>query len=68
MLFAFIGGICGITFGLIIGNILLKKEKEKIYKTIPSRNINDYFKNQKNQHLSDEYMPRSIEDYYKKSK
>jgi hypothetical protein len=61
-------GICGIGLGIIIGNMSSKKEKEKIYETWTPRSINDYFKNQKNQHLSEEKTPRSIEDYYKKSK
>ncbi len=68
VLFALIGGICGIGLGIIIGNMSSKKEKEKIYETWTPRSVNDYFKNQKNQHLSEEKMPRSIEDYYKKSK
>jgi len=68
MLFAMIGVICGICLGIIICNISAKKDKEKIYKTWTSSSINDYFKNKKNQNISEEQMPRSIEDYYKKSK
>jgi hypothetical protein len=68
MLFAFIGGICGIILGIIICDISSKKEKEKIYETKTISSINNYYKNQKNHSFSEEQMPRSIEDYYKKSK
>ncbi|MCK4347680.1 MAG: hypothetical protein KAW47_03600 [Thermoplasmatales archaeon] len=66
ILFAVIGGIGGIGLGILIGSIQSKKEKEKIYKTWAPKSTLDYY-NQKNQHFSEGQMPRSIEDYYKKS-
>jgi len=67
ILFAVIGGIGGIGIGILIGNVQSKRKREKIYKTWTPRNINDYNNRQKIQRFSEEQMPKSIDEYYKKS-
>lgn len=65
-IFAIIGGIGGIGIGIMIGSMSSKKNKDKPKTTPPSKK-KEYLKIQQNQFFSDENIPKSIKDYYKKN-
>ncbi|UCH71584.1 MAG: hypothetical protein JSW62_04085 [Thermoplasmatales archaeon] len=59
-----IGIVGGMGLGLVIGNIILKKEEGKNKKPM-ARNI-DYYKKQRKEYFHKDEIPKSIKDYYKK--
>ncbi|MFW6121879.1 MAG: S16 family serine protease [Petrotogales bacterium] len=68
ILFAIIGGIGGVGVGILIARMSSKKRVDKRAPPKMQRNINNYYKKQKNQYFSEKEIPRSIKDYYKKNK
>jgi len=70
-LFAVIGGLGGLCAGVAIGLLPLayRRRREKSNKNLISRNIsNQYDKKINDEYFSDDQIPRSIKDYYKKTK
>ena len=70
-LFALIGGLCGLCAGVVIGLLPLayRRQREKSNKNFISRNINNqYNKKINDEYFSEDQIPRSIKDYYKKTK
>jgi len=70
-LFAFIiGGVGGILIGLIVssGSKQEKPKKQITQQKWTPRNINDYYKKQKDNYYPNGQIPRSMKDYYKKNK
>lgn len=63
---AILSAVAGIGLGLIISGISPKKEK--VHKKWVQKRIDDYKKISKYPYFSKEDMPRSIKDYYKKTK
>jgi hypothetical protein len=63
---AILSAVAGIGLGLIISGISPKKEK--VHKKWVQKRIDDYKKMPKYPYFSKEDMPRSIKDYYKKTK
>ena len=67
--FAMAGAIGGLCLGILIGLIVPKKQKDKPTSPhLKQKNIDDYYRQQKSQYFSDEEIPRSIQDYYKRIK
>jgi len=69
--FAVIGGLGGLCAGLAIGLLPLayRRQKEKSNKNLVSRNINNHYDKKINdEYFSQDQIPRSIKDYYKKTK
>lgn len=71
ILFAVIGGLGGLCAGVAIGLLpsAYKGRKEKSNKNLVPRNINNHYDKKINdEYFSEGQIPRSIKDYYKKTK
>ena len=71
ILFAVIGGLGGLCAGVAIGLLpsAYRRQKEKSNKNLIPRNINNrYGKKINDEYFSEDQIPRSIKDYYKKTK
>ena len=71
ILFAVIGGLGGLCTGVVIGLLpsMYRGRKEKSSKkSLPINMNNSYVKNTNDEYFSEDQIPRSIKDYYKKTK
>ncbi len=71
ILFAVIGGLGGLCAGVAIGLLpsVYRGRKEKSYKNLVPISMNDhYIKKTNDEYFSEDQIPRSIKDYYKKTK
>ena len=71
ILFTVIGGLGGLCAGVAIGLLpsAYRGQKEKSNKNLVTRNINNHYDKKINdEYFSEDQTPRSIKDYYKKTK